>query len=136
MNPRVAQLKYICFLAALVCSCARGFSVSDLYGTYVASYSFGTDKIVLKNDGTYMQEVTIKKEQIPYTTTGKWEYDKASNHVIIENCYIVSNGLGQLSKNYKALSQGPSIFPVERDMLSRRIRLGPGEGNPYKKIRD
>lgn len=134
MRPRVKKLGYLCLVTVLLCSCTRGFELSDLYGAYIADYSFGTDRITLKEDGTYIQEIKINQDRMPYTTTGNWEYDKAANQVIIDNCYVISDGLGQLRKNFETISRGPSVFPVERDLLSRRIRLGPDEANPYRKM--
>jgi hypothetical protein len=108
--------------------------VAELYGTYVAEYPFGTEKIVLQKNGRYSQEVLIKADGKITVQTERWEYDREANRVYLRRCLLVADGLGGLRKDYTVPMEGGCSFPVERRyFLFGPLRLGPDEGNPMNK---
>lgn len=120
--------------AMALVSCLRPVQTKELYGTYVAEYSFGTETLLLQDDGAYKQEVAISGVSNPSVHSGKWRYDDRAKRIILEDCLVVSDGLGGLRRDYDVPQRGNCMFPVERRYLwSGRLRLGPDEGNPYLK---
>jgi hypothetical protein len=132
-NKEIIRFLSSFFILISVSSCAERIEVQNLYGTYVAKYSFGTDKIVLKEEGLYSQEVQINGDTKKYVTTGTWKYDISDNvtKVILEKAFVVSDGLGNLKKDFSVPGNGISVFPVERYFFSRKLRLGPDEESPH-----
>lgn len=111
--------------------CWRAIRESDLYGHYVAEYSYGTDELTLKPHGEYLQEVRLRAEPTARVITGHWRFNAESKRVILENCLVVDDGSGKLRPDFETLFDNAS-FPVERSMLGR-LRLGPDEISPYWK---
>jgi hypothetical protein len=58
VRDNALQICILLFLISLMFSCKA--SKSDLPGTYVADYDVAREKLMLNQDGTYMQEVTLK----------------------------------------------------------------------------
>jgi hypothetical protein len=110
--------------------CAPRIESADLYGTYVAEYAFGQEAISLESNGTFRQEVVIAATRA--THTGNWKYN--GGRVILEGCLVVSNGFGELNKDYAVPQSGLCIFPIERSYLwAGDIRFGSGAGHPHIK---
>ena len=64
---------------------------------------------------------------------GRWTYDQVSHRIDFEDVYVLSDGYGNKSNDYKNLPRGLASYPVERYFWSRRLRLGPDEVTPYNK---
>ena len=60
-----------------------------VYGTYVASYPFGTETITLDRDGTFVQRVEIKQED-PVTVRGTWDFDAKESRANFYGALIVA----------------------------------------------
>ena len=118
----------------MVSACFFPDNVEEVYGTYLAEYTFGTEKLTLKSDGTYIQEVRISGNPGPLISTGKWNYDPTAHRGEAWNLYVVADGFGKLVQDYDVRKEGLSSFPVGRYFWSRRLRLGPDEGSPYNKL--
>ena len=58
----------------MLIGCSTTVSSEKVYGTYVASYPFGTATLALNRDGSFSQQVTIKG-QAPATAKGSWSFD-------------------------------------------------------------
>jgi hypothetical protein len=86
----------------------------ELLGTYVAEYEFGIDKLELKSDGTYTQEVTLQEEGKTIRGDGRWTYDQARHYIDLEDIYVLSDGYGKKSNDYKNLPRGLASYPSER----------------------
>lgn len=113
--------------------CLYAADKDELLGTYVAEYEFGTDKLELRSDGTYTQEITLKEGEKVIRGDGKWSYDRSRHYIDFEDLYVLSDGYGKKSDAYENLPRGPASYPVARYFWSRRLRLGPDEGTPYNK---
>jgi len=107
----------------------------ELFGTYVAEYEFGIDELKLKSDGTFTQEITLKEGGKVIRGDGRWTYDQARHYVDFEDIYVLSDGYGNKSSDYKNLPRGLASYPPERYFWSRRLRLGPDEGTPYNMLK-
>lgn len=113
--------------------CFYATDKQEVEGAYIAEYKFGTDRLELKPDGTYTQEITLKDEGIVLRGGGGWEYDEVTHRVDFEDLYVLSDGYGNRADGYESRPRGIGSFPVERYFWSRRLRLGPDEGTPYNK---
>jgi len=104
----------------------------DLFGTYMANYNVAREKITLNEDGTFIQEVTLKATSKVDITKGKWIYDDKTGYVwFSENYMQVLNGLGQLNPDYS--QKLTSAFLPARTYLGYVV-VGSEEGVLYKKV--
>ena len=127
-------------LSTIMVSGCKRIEVSELYGTYVAKYSFGVEKLSLKPNGEYIQEVSIKGNPEVVTHKGNWRYDSEDQYpwpdgyVILEDALSITDGFGRLKKDYDIPISGSIITPVERHFLFwGRIEIGSCEGTLYVK---
>ena len=119
-------------LAALA-ACRTPRDATELYGTYVAEYPFGKDKLILKPGGEYFQEVTITGKAAVATTTGRWSYEPATGYITLKNPLVVADALGKLQPNYDKPFVGDAGLPVI-EWFFRDLLIGGDEGVQYKKI--
>ena len=132
----------VCLLLALLLQhgCWRELHETDLQGTWVAEYPFGTVTLVLQPGGRYVEEVRIKDPERIIQHSGDWRYEPRSGslllgRVFLTKCLAPSDGFGQLRKDYATAASGGCSYPVEREwLLSSRLRLGPGEGNSFNQL--
>ena len=133
---KIAYFSFFVALTILFSSCLK-VPLKDIYGTYVAKYSFGIDKIVLKNDGTYFQEVKIYDDPKFYNATGKWKLgndDEMITSLIIEDAFVVSDGYGRFNENFQAQEKGLSRVIIQPQFISRKLELITDEMVPHIKV--
>jgi hypothetical protein len=82
----IAMLTFV----VLNAGCLYPSDRDELLGTYVAEYEFGTDKLELKSDGPFTQEVTLKEEGNVIHGDGRWKYDKGKRYIHFEDIYVLS----------------------------------------------
>jgi hypothetical protein len=128
----IALLVVYMLVLGTMTACTYPRDATELYGTYVAEYPFGKDRLTLKSNAEYLQEVTIAGKPGVATVTGQWWYDTATHYLHIENALVVADGFGNLRADYDRPSVGDTILPVER-WLFRGLRIGGGEGIDYRK---
>ncbi len=100
---------------------------SELYGTYVADYDRASEKLILKGDGTFEQEVMVKRTSEVSTTVGSWTYDVTRGNVTFHGLKSI---VDIVNPDYP-VTKGPVTLPAE--VLWGRTQLG-GEQNPYRRI--
>jgi hypothetical protein len=128
-------LTSVIVVSLLFISCAPP-TQSELYGTYIADYKLAKEKLVLYEDGTFYQEVTLKKTgSKTYKTRGTWSYRPRTKGGALsgyihfqENFMFLPNGHGGLNPDY-ARKPIRAALPVTRIL---RITIG-SEGRVYKK---
>ncbi len=130
------MLKYNMFFLILVVasySCSP-VKENDLYGTYIARYSFGTEKVSLNADGIYIQEVTIDGHPNALGHTGRWRYEPRDRYVELENAFDVADPAGGLKRNFDVPFGGLVLMKIRGDFPS--IKLGTVyEDVDFEKIR-
>lgn len=125
--------KIALFTVTILAACSAGPQDSELHGAYVATYENGTQKLTLDKSGTFVQEVRLNGSDAAVVNSGTWTYDKASNHVDLQNCLGVNDGFGRIRANFVA-NRGACSYPVERRFLfAGQLRLGPAESSPLWK---
>lgn len=78
-------------LVVLISGCLLHPDPEEIPGTYVAEYEFGTDRLAVKSDGTYTQEIKAKGRSEPLRTSGNWKYDQDEIRITFDDMYAVFN---------------------------------------------
>ena len=90
---------FLLILLVIMPACTQ-VKEKDLYGTYIAKYSFGTEKLILKPNGEYIQEISLKGETKTLIHKGNWSYDAEFRTLNQENPLDVADISGRLKKDY------------------------------------
>jgi hypothetical protein len=114
----------------MLTGCVLNVPVERVYGTYVATYPYGTETMTLNSDGTLIQRAAINKES-PLTVRGRWEFDPAESRVSIHGVMIVDDGFGHLKADWQTVTTGLVSFSVEMHWF--RVVIGSGLRYPYTK---
>ena len=110
--------------------CAINVPLKKVYGTYKASYPFGTDTITLNRDGSFVQEV-VMKGQVPVTLSGKWEFDARGSRVNFDCLMMLEDGFGRLKSDWHTAA--PGIASLDVEMRWFRIVMASAATHPYVK---
>ena len=113
----------------MLIGCSTTVSSEKVYGTYVASYPFGTATLALNRDGSFSQQVTIKG-QAPATAKGSWSFDPIRSKITLHGAMAVVDGYGHLSHDWRTPDDLPDQ-PVER--LWFRVAIETSTEYPYVK---
>lgn len=113
-------------ILALTLSCSR-VQEQDLYGTYLAQYEFGSEKLILHPNGEYEQNIEIKLTSESFQKLGKWKYNPEQNDVELEDAYSVQDGFGQLDNSYHIAKNGRVLRGIDRWFPWSSIKLGSDE---------
>ncbi|MBW8042301.1 MAG: hypothetical protein FVQ85_20195 [Planctomycetes bacterium] len=115
-------------------SCRIVKDQSRLSGTYVADYEFAKEKLTIKSDGTFIQEVTLKASSKVDIAKGTWTYKPRNGYFRFDHNFMsVLDGAQRLKPDYaQPRDSGVVLKPAERWFF--RISLGSHEGVLYKKI--
>ena len=102
-----------------------------VYGTYVASYPFGTETLTLNRDGTFVQQVHMKNEH-PVTVRGSWSFDpKEKSRVDLYGLMFVVDGFSELRSDWRTVKPGLASFGVQRRWF--KVMMGSAGRYPYVK---
>jgi hypothetical protein len=131
MDTLMRFLAFVC-IAGTMLGCSSSVPVEKVYGSYVASYPFGTETITLNRDGTVVQLVAIKG-QPPITVHGTWEFDSGESRVNLSGLMVVVDGFGHLQSDWQTVKAGT----VSRDVELRwfRVVMASAATYPYVKTR-
>jgi len=145
MSPPIEQLRPLFVRAVLIgamvfcgllTGCTRSPSRSEIPGVYRATYPFGSETLVLRQDGSYSQEVRINRNgntNAEYRSTGVWRYGAPDGwpreaFVYFDSSFIiVFDEWGEQARVPRALPPGGiSAHLVEKRGRALRI-LGASE---------
>jgi len=115
----------------LVTACSRVPSRAEVPGVYQATYPFGHETLVLRQDGSYSQEISIKRDGSTddvYRARGAWRYsalDGCPREAFIDfdsSFLIVFDQWGEQASQPRTLRAGGiSAYPVEK--IGGRLRI-------------
>lgn len=109
-------------------------SYQEMPGVYLADYGFATDRLVLRPDFTFRQEVWIKSTNQRYATNGLWYLDRAEGYVIFSGAFLFTrDGFGRPLPQVELKTGGLVILPAIRRF--GRQQIGDLPGIPYYKQR-
>ena len=120
----------IILISMMLISCFTNVPPEKVYGTYVASYPFGTETLTLNQDGSFVQQVAIKG-QPPVTVQGSWSSEPNNKHVILKGSMMVVDGFGKLRSDWRIVPSG--IVAISTERLWFRVVLNSGGQYPYIK---
>lgn len=129
---RLAAIGLVLAVGAFCAACSLSPQKSDLYGTYVAKYHTGTERLTINKDGSFSQEVTLESSREPVENTGSWTWDASTHFVYLAGCLSVNDGRGGIRPDFATGPRGCS-FPLERRWFFGRLLLGPDESSPLLK---
>jgi hypothetical protein len=125
-----ARFLVVIGFSLMVVGCSMTVRADKVYGTYVASYPFGTDTVTLNRDGTFVQCVAIRQEQ-PVTVHGTWDFDQTESRANFYRALIVTDGFDNLRRDWRIATTGIVSLDVERHWF--RVVMASGTTHPYVK---
>lgn len=125
----------------IVPGCWSSVPSERVYGTYVASYPYGKETLILNADGSYEQRIVVH-DLVPILRRGSWSFDpKCGNAwsinplertcVVLRDFLAVDNGIGQLKNNWEAEKPGIAYLGVE--VIWFHIVIGSGSDYAHVK---
>ena len=106
---------------------------SELFRIYIANYRVAKEKLVLKEDGTFAQEVTVKANSQVATSRGSWRYNATTGYVTFRSGFMLAvDGSGNLKPDYARPAAGLVILPAES--FFGRVQLGSDERVVYERV--
>ncbi len=126
----VARCLVLVSLTATLIGCAINVPLKKVYGTYKASYPFGTKTITLNRDGSFAQQVAMKGQR-PVTVNGKWDFDPQGSRVNLYGLMIVVDGVGHLRSDWQTVT--PGIVSLDVEMHWFRTIMASAATYPYIK---
>ena len=130
MNNRIVVSFLVSLLAMTLAACSRRASSNAVYGTYVASYPFGTETITLKPDRAFRQRVEIENQK-PASVEGTWQFDPKESRITLTGSMVVVDGFGRLRNDWRAVDPGVVSMDVEKHWS--RILMATAAKFPYVK---
>jgi len=130
MMHNSARLLLGIVISMLFVGCSTTVATEKVYGTYVASYPFGTDAITLNRDGTFVQRVAIGQEQ-PVTVHGTWDFDPKESRANFYGALVVADGFDHLRKDWRVPTTGIVSLDIERRWF--KVVMATGSTYPYIK---
>lgn len=126
-----------CWLGLILLSalwgCGKPIDKSELPGTYVADSNFATDTVLIKDNGEFLQSVTVKAGGKVAVAHGKWHFNQADQDIVFdENFMEVVNGFGEMVTDFaRPIKRAVSILPVRR--VFGNLQIGVDPTTPYRK---
>jgi len=116
------------FLTVTIAGCSRGVKRDDVYGTYLASYPFGTEIITLKRDGSFVQRVTIEN-QPSATVQGTWQFDQKESRLTLSGSMV--DGFDRLRNDRRVVD--PGVVSVNVGRHWSKVLMASAAKYPYVK---
>jgi hypothetical protein len=115
-SSRRTQWRLVWFGVITMCvaACGSPASTPEIAGTYEAKYEFGTERLVLRSDGSYEQLLVIASTGAKTENTGKWEFDLGRNLVLIYRPLLFDDNLGKLNPAYATPADGSWNLDVHK----------------------
>jgi len=117
----------------LLFGCTHPKMASELIGVYEAHYDQADERLSLKSDGTFSQEVTLKPNGKVVGGAGTWKYDTVSGDITFTPGFVCAlDGFGKLDPQGVRPTGDLVIKPVTSQFGQLRISLY--EGIFYRKV--
>ena len=116
-------------------ACSVSVPTTDLYGDYVATYKNGTERLTLRSDGTYSQEVRLDGSEA-VVNAGTWEHDQRDNSVLLRDCIAANDGFATIVPSRLTPVKGICGPGIGRAwVIAGNLELGGDEVSaPFKKV--
>lgn len=117
-------------IGMMLTGCSIDVAAKGVYGTYLASYPFGAERITLNRDGSFVQQVAMN-DQPPVTAHGTWEFDAKGSRVNLYGLKVVVDGIGHPRNDWQTVTSGIVSLDVEKHWF--RIVMASAATYPYVK---
>ena len=114
----------------MLSGCSAKMSIDDVFGTYIASYPFGTETLTFNHDMTFVQHVQITGDPKAANMKGTWSFDSNTSYVELHDYLQAADGFGKLRPDWRKVS-AMAYEPVERQFF--KIIINSGAEYPYMK---
>jgi hypothetical protein len=128
--PVIARISITLAIALSLSGCSMSVPEDEVYGTYVASYPFGTETLTLNRDRTFVQKVVVQ-HQGSAEARGKWEFDASESRAIFYGFLVVADGRDHVLPDWKVPSSGIVAFDVDKGWFT--VMMASGSPHPYIK---
>lgn len=107
---------------------------SELYGRYEADYPYAKEELILNQDNTFIQTVTLKASSKIDMAKGVWKLDPEDGYLIFDsNFLLVLDGAGKPVPEYAEVKKvGKICYPAIKWFGKLLIEFQ--EGIYYKKV--
>ena len=106
---------------------------TEICGKYRADYPAAKEQLVLRSDGTFYQEITLKKNGEKTKSEGTWSYGSDDDVVTFnEHFIVVTDAYGDVSSDFPEPAKGLVGLPAESTLGT--VYLGVSKGILYTKI--
>jgi len=116
-------------LLSLGQGCGRTPATEEMPGRYMATPGFAVDRLDLLSNGTFHQEVWLRKTGQRYLTNGWWKLNRSSGYVVFGGGFLLVRDGFQRPLVVPQLTTGLVIVPA----IARfgRFQIGDLPGTPY-----
>lgn len=105
MANRSSRLGILFAGLLLVTANCRAPSRSELVGSYKIRYSYGSEELQLRDDGTYVQVVSLDRGGRA-SNSGKWEYREQEGDLELTAPLLVDDNYGKISSTWMSPKTG------------------------------
>jgi hypothetical protein len=131
MRARLFSL-FIILTLMMLAGCSWNVPAEEVYGTYVASYPYGTETVTLNRDGTFVQSIAIKQETT-VTVQGTWEFESGTGEtrVTFHGARVVDSGSDHPKKDWQTAPTG--LVSLDISIIWFHVQMATGDAHPYMK---
>jgi len=115
-------------------ACSSKMERGDVIGEYVATYSFGVERLRLNPDGTYVQTITLKGKTESTKHSGTWDYAPSRDLVIVRSPLEFSDPFGKLNANYELPMTGTWNLAVNKTLGNISLNWNDDAGVRLEKL--
>ena len=126
---RTLGLIVLTLCAGLMLACTH-VSPDRIYGTYIATYPFGTDTLMLERDGHFSQRIEVAG-QGAQSFNGTWRYNQKDSSIEFHGLGCLADGIGHLKNDWRTDVMENSFQAVERSWF--KLVINSGARFPYIK---
>ena len=132
--PIGAKVAVVLVLLLTGASCETTVPQEEIWGTYVGRLPFGSERITLERDGTFVHKVVVDAPRNVVVRSGRWSYDRETERVSLDGCVNWNDGFGRLRPGWDTETDHLCGPPLERAYLwFGTLRIGSDEGYPLWK---
>jgi hypothetical protein len=122
-------------LAVLLAACGRFPDAAALAGEYEAKYDFGRERLVLRPDGGYEQNLFPGNASTSTSHAGRWDFDYERQLVIVHNPLLFADNFGKLNPMYVTPVDGSWNLAARRRFGSIVLSWNDDVGVKLKRVR-
>jgi len=131
MMYKLARYLFAVSVVMTLIGCSTDVPLNKVYGTYKASYPFGSETITLNRDDSFVQQIMIRS-QASVIVRGKWDFEYyRGSRINFDGLMTVVDRFGHLKKDWQRVPPGIASFDIGRDWF--RIFMESPATSPYGK---